>query len=38
MVDNKRKRDAEAKLMNATIEQWQYGLTYGQDLYRPHRR
>lgn len=33
MVDNKRKRDAEAKLMNATIEQWQYGRAYGQDLY-----
>jgi hypothetical protein len=33
VVDNKRKRDAEAKLMNATIEQWQYGLGYGQDLY-----
>jgi hypothetical protein len=33
MVDNRRKRDAEAKLLNATLEQWEYGLRYGQHLY-----
>jgi hypothetical protein len=34
MVDNTRRRDAEARLMNATIHQWRYGTTYGADLYR----
>ena len=34
IVDNTRKRDAEAVLMNATIYQWRYGLAYGQDLFR----
>ena len=34
VVDNKRKRDAEATLMNATIRQWRYGKSYGDDLYR----
>jgi hypothetical protein len=33
IVDNKRKRDAEATLMNATIRQWQYGKAYGEDLF-----
>lgn len=34
IVDNKRKRDAEATLMNATIHQWRYGKAYGDDLFR----
>jgi len=34
LVDNKRKRDAEATLMNATIHQWRYGKAYGDDLFR----
>lgn len=34
MVDNTRKRDAEAVLMNATIYQWRYGPAYGADLFR----
>jgi hypothetical protein len=34
LVDNERMRQAEAIMMNATIYQWQYGLQYGQDLYR----
>jgi hypothetical protein len=34
VVDNTRKRDAEAVVMNATIYQWRYGLAYGQDLFR----
>jgi hypothetical protein len=34
VVENARKRDAEARLMNATIYQWRYGLSYGQDLFR----
>ena len=34
LVDNQRRREAEAVLMNAAIYQWQYGLQYGQDLYR----
>ena len=34
IVDNKRKRDAEASLMNATIRQWRYGKAYGDDLFR----
>ena len=33
VVDNKRKRDAEATLMNATIRQWRYGKAYGDDLF-----
>ena len=33
IVDNRRKRDTEAMLMNATIHQWENGLQYGQDLY-----
>lgn len=33
IVENKRKRDTEAILMNAAINQWQYGLQYGQSLY-----
>lgn len=34
IVDNKRKRDTEAKAMDATINQWRYGLVYGTDLFR----
>ena len=34
IVDNKRKRDTEARLMNATIRQWRYGKAYGDDLFR----
>jgi hypothetical protein len=34
MVDNTRKRDAEAVLMNATIHQWRYGQAYGEELFR----
>jgi hypothetical protein len=34
LLDNKRKRDAEAGLMNATIHQWRYGKAYGDDLFR----
>jgi hypothetical protein len=34
IVDNTRKRDAEARLMNATIYQWRFGSAYGQDLFR----
>jgi hypothetical protein len=33
VVDNKRKRDSEAKVMNAAINQWRYGAVYGQDLF-----
>ena len=33
IVDNKRKRDAETRLMNATINQWRYGPAYGADLF-----
>ncbi|MGH7487584.1 MAG: hypothetical protein ACREMY_18570, partial [bacterium] len=33
ILDNKRKRDAEATLMNATIRQWRYGKAYGDDLF-----
>jgi len=33
LLDNKRKRDAEATLMNATIRQWRYGKAYGDDLF-----
>jgi len=34
LVDSKRKRGAEALLINATIYQWRYGANYGQDLFR----
>ncbi len=34
LVENKRKRDTEAKGMDATIHQWRYGLAYGTDLFR----
>ena len=34
IVGNKRQRDAEAKLMNAQLYQWQFGLAYGEDLTR----
>jgi hypothetical protein len=34
LVDNKRKRDTEAKAMDATINQWRYGQAYGADLFR----
>jgi hypothetical protein len=34
IVANQRQRDAEAQLMNATIYQWRYGQSYGQDLFR----
>jgi hypothetical protein len=34
IVDNTRRRDAEARLMNATIYQWRFGSAYGQDLFR----
>ena len=33
IVENKRKRDAETRLMNATVNQWRYGPSYSQDLY-----
>jgi len=33
VVDNTRKRDTEAGLMNAAITQWRYGAAYGLDLY-----
>ena len=34
LLEGKRKRDAEAQLMNATIYQWRFGQNYGQDLFR----
>jgi hypothetical protein len=34
IVANRRQRDAEAVLVNATIHQWRYGQTYGEDLFR----
>jgi hypothetical protein len=34
IVANRRQRDAEAGLVNATIHQWRYGQTYGEDLFR----
>jgi hypothetical protein len=34
LVTNKRQRDTEAKQMDAQLYQWQYGLAYGQDLFR----
>ena len=33
IVQNKRQRDAEARLMNATVAQWRYGQAYGADFY-----
>jgi hypothetical protein len=33
VVDNKRKRDSEAKAINSTIHQWRYGQTYGASLF-----
>ena len=34
LVANKRQRDAETKQMNAHLYRWQWGPTYGQDLFR----
>jgi len=34
LIDAARKRDAEARLMNATLHQWRYGAAYGEDLFR----
>jgi len=34
LVANRRQRDAEAVLMNATIYQWRFGQAYGDDLFR----
>jgi hypothetical protein len=34
LVGNKPMRDTEAKLMNATINQWRYGAGYGTDLFQ----
>ena len=34
LVANRRERDAEAMLMNATIYQWRFGQGYGDDLFR----
>jgi hypothetical protein len=34
LVDQTRKRDTEARLMNATINQWRFGAAYGEDLFR----
>ena len=34
VVANRRSRDAEATLVNATIHQWRYGQAYGDDLFR----
>ena len=33
IVDNKRKRDTETRLINATINQWRYGPSYSADLF-----
>ena len=33
LVESKRKRDAEVRLINATIYQWRYGQSYGADLF-----
>lgn len=33
LVDSKRQRDTEAKVMNAGINQWRYGAAYSQDLF-----
>ena len=34
LVANRRQRDSEAALLNATIYQWQYGRDYGASLFR----
>lgn len=34
LVSNRRQRDTEALMINATIHQWRYGQAYGQDLFR----
>ena len=34
LVANRRQRDAEAVLMNATITQWRYGTAYGDEMFR----
>jgi hypothetical protein len=34
IVANTRQREAEALLLNATIHQWRYGQSYGEDLFR----
>lgn len=34
IVENKRKRDTEALLVNATIHQWRYGQSYGEDMFK----
>lgn len=34
LVANRRQRDSEAALINATIYQWQYGRDYGASLFR----
>ncbi|ODS56049.1 MAG: hypothetical protein ABS36_06345 [Acidobacteria bacterium SCN 69-37] len=34
LVANRRQRDSEAALLNATLHQWQYGRDYGADLFR----
>jgi hypothetical protein len=33
LVQNKRSRDAEAKIMDAHLFQWRYGTAYGRDLF-----
>jgi hypothetical protein len=33
VVDGKRQRDTEAKVMNASINQWRYGTAYSGDLF-----
>ena len=34
LVDNKRRRDTDVKVMNAVIAQWRYGQLVGDDLFR----
>lgn len=34
LVTNRRQRDSEAMLMNATIYQWRFGQSYGEDVFR----
>jgi hypothetical protein len=33
VLDNTRKRETEAAVMNATLRQWRYGRAYGEDLF-----
>ncbi len=33
LVENKRTRDADGRLMNAQLFQWRYGQSYGRDLF-----